>query len=118
MFALNIALGNNSWRLLFRDGEEATSIFEKISKRPAQGSITIEDDYGQTFFTRDPKSIHILFEDMDKTKLAQVEMALHNARTQALATKTAQADPGLRAAAAMQGPRMLDPSLNGFRSTN
>ena len=31
MFALNIALANNAWRLLFRDGEEAKAIFEKIS---------------------------------------------------------------------------------------
>ncbi len=50
-----------------------------------------------------------MFEDLDKAKMANVELFLHQQRTQALATKAAQSDPGLRASSAMAGPRMLDP---------
>ena len=118
MFALNIALANNAWRLLFRDGEEAKAIFEKISKRSNQGTHTVEDDFGQTFSAPAKSIAGVLFEDLEKTKLAQVEIALHNAHTNALATKMAQADPGLRASSAMNSPRMLDPTMNGYRPTN
>ena len=116
MFALNIALGNNAaWRLLFRDGEEAKAIFEKISKRSNQGTHTVEDDFGQTFSAPAKSISGVLFEDLEKTRLAHVEMHLHQKRTEALAIKMAQSDPGLRASAGMQSPRMLDPTLNGFR---
>jgi hypothetical protein len=50
-----------------------------------------------------------MMEDLDKAKLANVELFLHQQRVQAMATKAAQSDPGLRASSMMNGPRVLDP---------
>ena len=110
MFALNIALGNTAWRLLFKDEEKAQAAFAAAeSARLMKASCDrISDDFGQTFSGGDGIA-GVMFEDMNKTKMAHVEIALHNARTQALVTKTAQADPGLRASSMMNGPSMLDP---------
>ena len=108
MFCINIALGNTCWRLLYRDEEKAKAAFELTRHR--DGAITfIEDDFGQKMYFP-LSSLHgSMFEDLDKAKLANVELFLHQQRTQALATKAAQSDPGLRASSLMNGPAMLSP---------
>jgi hypothetical protein len=110
MFCVNIALGNTVWRLLYRNEEKAKADFTmlehaKLGKEPAR---RVTDDFGQEFSGGDQIAA-LMFEDLDKAKMANVELFLHQQRTQALATKAAQSDPGLRASSAMSSPRVLDP---------
>lgn len=112
MFIINVALGNTSWRLLFKEEGTAVSAYDSAMEAGRE-LISIVDDFGQ-HMTASAASIHgVMLEDMDKTKMAHVEMALHQARTQGLATKMAQTDPTLKANAAMS-PSVLDPMGNGF----
>ena len=110
MFCVNIAMGNASWRLLFKEEEKAKAVFEALTPLPlSTKTIQAEDDFGQVCKIT-VESIHgLLFEDLDKAKMANVELFLHQQRTQALAQKAAQSDPGLRTASMMNGPRVLDP---------
>ena len=108
MFCVNVAIGNTVWRLLFKDEEKAQAAFQLTRNR--EGAITfLEDDFGQKLYFPIASLHGSMFEDLDKAKMANVELFLHQQRTQALATKAAQSDPGLRASSAMAGPRMLDP---------
>ena len=108
MFCINIALGNTCWRLLFKEEIHAIAAYDLISN-PAIENLVLNDDFGQQFCAK-VKSIHgFMLEDLDKAKLANVELFLHQQRTQALATKAAQSDPGLRASNLMNGPAMLSP---------
>lgn len=114
MFSLTIAVGNQAWRLLYKNQEDAEKRFEIVKDAVVgvtQGVGFISDDFGQTFAGR---PIGVLLEDLEKMKMAHVEMALHNARTQAMANKAAQSDPGLRANAMMNGPGVIQP-MNNFR---
>ena len=116
MFIINVALGNTSWRLLFKDEEKARTAFAEMQPRAsADIGFIIEDDFGQTLCSTAKAIYGLMFEDMDKTKLAHVEMALHQARTQNLATKMAQSDQSLRASSMMQGPAILNPMNGSFR---
>ena len=113
MFSITIALGNVSWRLLYRDEEKAQQAFELTRHRDG-AIIFLEDDFGQKVYFP-LSSLHgALFEDLEKMKMAHVETALHNARLQAMANKAAQADPGLRASAMSSSPGVLTP-MNSFR---
>ena len=114
MFCVNIALGSTCWRLLYRDEEKAQAAFELTRNR--DGAITfLEDDFGQKCYFPLSALHGTMFEDLDKAKMANVELFLHQQRVQAMATKAAQSDPGLRANAMMNGPRVLDPMGGQFR---
>ena len=110
MFCVNIAVGNSCWRLLFRDEEKAKAVFESLKPLPiGTKTINAEDDFGQ-ICTITVESTHgLLFEDLDKAKMANVELFLHQQRVQNMAQKAAQSDPGLRANSLMNGPAMLNP---------
>ncbi len=110
MFCVNIALGSTSWRLLYREEEKAKAVFESLKVFPiGPKNVTVEDDFGQ-LCSATLASIHgLMFEDLDKAKMANVELFLHQQRVQAMATKAAQSDPGLRASSMMNGPAMLNP---------
>lgn len=110
MFAVNIALGNTVWRLLFKDEEKAKTLFENFKEMPDEvGLIIGEDDFGQQCILNRIDIAGVMFEDLDKAKMANVELFLHQQRVQAMAQKAAQSDPGLRANAAMNGPSVLTP---------
>lgn len=114
MFCLNIALGNVSWRLLFKEEARATLAYELLD-RGISPKILLDDDFGQHFGGK-LESIHgFMLEDLDKTKLANVEMALHQERTKVMATKLAQSDPGLRADMGRPSPAIISPMGNGSR---
>ena len=113
MFAVNLAIGNSVWRLLFKDEEKAQAAFELTRNR--DGALTfLEDDFGQKCYFPLAELHGSMFEDLDKAKMANVELFLHQQRVQAMAQKAAQSDPGLRANAIMGSPRMLDPVNGGF----
>ena len=116
MYCVNIALGNTVWRLLYRDEEKAKIAFEKTWNHNPNDIIGLEDDFGQQMNFSTAALHGSMFEDLDKAKMANVELFLHQQRVQVMATKAAQSDPGLRAASMMNGPRVLDPMGNMPRS--
>ena len=111
MFAVNIALGNSVWRLLFKNEDTAKTAFEKIKGGNPNGigTFELEDDFGQRLSAKIDAVHGLMFEDLDKAKMANVELFLHQQRVQAMAQKAAQNDPGLRANNLMNSPRMIDP---------
>ena len=108
MYCVNIALGNTVWRLLFKDEEKAQAAYMQASNFDPTICISVEDDYGQRLSTKMVAVSGVMFEDLDKAKMANVELFLHQQRVQVMATKAAQSDPGLRAASMMNGPRVID----------
>ena len=115
MFCINVALGATSWRLLYRDEENAKHALGIYHDTKHLSEIRLEDDFGQKL-TAPSSAIHgVMFEDLDKTKLAHIEMALHQARTQNAAQAAAQADPTLRNARQNMGPAIISPMGNGVR---
>ena len=110
MFCVNIAMGNASWRLLYRDEEKAKAVFDALKPQPlSTKTVRAEDEFGQVCEIT-IESIHgLMFEDLEKAKMANVELFLHQQRTSAMAQKAAQSDAGLRASSMMNGPRVLDP---------
>ena len=117
MFCLNIALGNISWRLLFKNDEslKAAELPFLIYAGSPDTWILAVDDFGQTVRVRQNAIHGVMVEDLDKTKLAHVELVLHQARTQSLATKMAQTDPALKADTMSRSPAILSPMGNGAR---
>lgn len=119
MHSLTIAFGPTGamWAFLFRTKEAADVAHTAV--RTAQGchgeNITVEDEFGQTA-TFASHAVHgSVLEDLERTKMAHVERALHQARLQAKAQQMAQGDATLKAAQMMSGPAMLSPGGNGFR---
>lgn len=111
MYAVNIALGTTVWRLLFKTEEKARETFAFVQNPlPLKNAaFKVEDDYGQTMGWTEGAIAAMMFEDLDQSKLANIELFLHQHRVQAAAQKAAQSDPGLRASAAMGGPSVLTP---------
>jgi len=75
-------------------------------------TVTWLDDFGQEA-TIDRNQIHgSMLEELDKSKLARIEMELHAVRTKLKANEIADADPMIRQARARQqggGMPMLQP---------
>lgn len=117
MFSLTIAFGETPamWRLLFKTEESARNTYDSFLKTPGSSftvGVNATDDFGQSCYV-DPQSIlALMLEDLDQSKLAGVEMMLHNARTQAQAQAQARTEPALRQAGG-GGPGVFVPSMPG-----
>lgn len=111
MYAVNISLGTTVWRLLFKDEEKAKTLYEGLREIPdGVGTVCSEDDFGQLCIIKVEAFNGAMFEDLDKAKMANVELFLHQQRVQVMAQKAAQSDPGLRANTMMgQSPSVLTP---------
>lgn len=113
MFSLTIAFGETPaiWRLLFKTPETGHAAYDILVAAQKNGGLDsqIIDDFGQTIFICG--AIALMLEDLDQSRLAGVEMMLHNARTQAQAQVQARQEPALRAAG--QGPSVFVPQGNG-----
>lgn len=116
MFSMTILLGEGTpWTLLFKTQESfdtAKLIYNTPALTDFQGkTFELTDDFGQHAFIK-RASIHgVLFEDLEQSKLANVERGLHHARTQIAAEQAGRADPvisGFRPARP-QGPAVLSP---------
>ena len=112
MFSLTIALRDNPnvWTLLYQKEETARASFRILT---AGQFFEITDDFGQTAFLPTNSHCAALLEDLDKSALAHIERALHNARTNHKANSRAQSDPMLRSANVSRGPDVLQPMVNG-----
>lgn len=116
MFSLSISFGpiGTTWRLLYKTEEKAFEHFafanspkDKTVDFNGDERIRLEDDFGQiASFKRD--ALHgIMLENLDQSKLGNIEMALHNAHVQAEGQSRAENDPALRSR--VRGPSVISP---------
>lgn len=115
MFSLTIVFGPGptAWQLLFKTQEMARAATKLIYEKTTDA---VEDDFGHTCIVSG--EIHgLVLEDLEVSKMGHIELALHQARTQAKAHMMGNADPALKAAGLMNpsqgGPAMLSPMYNG-----
>ncbi len=112
MHCLSIVFNAGSpvmWKLLFREQERANTVVARFTEAPASGAIYLSDDFGQQVVVNRESLAGWMLEDLDQSKLAHIEMSLHEAKTRAMANKMAQADPGLRTSQMMQGMPQFSP---------
>jgi hypothetical protein len=108
MHSITVIIGSLAFALIFKTKESAAKACTTLGERIGE-YLVIEDDYGQKIDARFDMIAGFIFEDMEKSKLAHVERALHQQRTQNLAQKTAETDPSLRMARNMNGPAIVSP---------
>lgn len=124
MFSLTIFIGNGMWALLYKNEEKAVRDFALFNSPPINidPSVKLEilpftidliDDFGHHVRVR-ATSIHgAVLEDLEVSKLAHCERALHQQRTQLQAQKMSEADQTIRTARAANGPAIITPMGNG-----
>lgn len=122
MYSLSIVFGSVSWRLLyskeenaFRDYNSVTGAIlkDKTQQFTAHISVELVDDFGQKICVS-TNSLHgCMLEDLDKTRVGNVEFALHGLRANVDAQKRAESDPMLRASRNMQHTPIISPMGNG-----
>lgn len=110
MFSITVAFPNSAFALLYRERESADRSWIRLT---SESPAVVDDDFGQRFEVRREHTIALMFEDLDQTKLALAERALHNARAQVKANQLASADPSLRASNLVAGPAMISPMMRG-----
>lgn len=121
MHQLTIVFGPAStiWWTLFKEQERADKVLEEL-KTAIQTQVshtTIIDDFGQQA-TLAVVDIHgFLLEDLEKSKVAQIERSLHQMRTEIRCRQMAEADPVLKAAMMARGSgiSVISPMPGGGR---
>ena len=127
MHSVSISFGVLCWRLLYKTQEKAEEHFnfvteamhgDKTKDFNPQEKLKLEDDFGQRCSLRSKDINGVMIENMDESKLGNIEMALHGARTQTQAQRQAETDPVLRASRvnAAMGPAIISPMGNGRMS--
>lgn len=116
MYLITIAVPPVAWPLMFRTKEKAEAAFRDLHDNAPGVFVNIEDDFGQTVRVTIASIGAIMFEDMDQSRNAHIERALHEARLRSNLQTRAKSDPVLKHAA-MTGPAMISPMGmpgNGF----
>lgn len=124
MFAVTVAFNNMAWRLLYKDEDKAKGAFElimspvdKMTQFNPTECLMFTDDFGQRAFFRRSAIGAAMFENLDESKVASIEMAIHNAHTEAGARQRAESDPTLRAARVVNNrPGVISPMGPGFNN--
>ena len=109
MFCVTVALGSTAWRLMFKEEEKALAAFTALSQLSPASDTGITDDFGQRCHLIGKNIVGLMFEDLDKAKMANGELYLHQQRTNLAAQKAAAADPAIRAAQNTRGLSTLSP---------
>ena len=123
MFSLSIALKDNPavWMLLFKTKQTADAAYTKLVPevntllhgQPGQHPVVLlEDDFGQRAIVTEFSGA--IIEDLEQSKLAHIERALHDARTRVKANQMASADPALKTASMTQSPAVFSPLNGGY----
>jgi hypothetical protein len=113
MFSLTIVFGPGPmvWTLMFKERDRAYS----AAVFPSDATmLNLVDDFGQDASIRIDDIHGTMIEDLEQSKLAHIERALHQARTKVKADELAQADPVIRSAAMRQGGAILQPAMPGM----
>lgn len=120
MFSLTVFVGSGMWQFLFKTEETAKMAFNTIvipMSVTTSNTADIVDDFGNhAAFIR--TAIHgEVLENLEETKLAHCERALHQQKVQIAAQELARADSTISKARNMQGPAILAPmgAPNGGR---
>lgn len=105
MFSLTVCFGPQAtaWAFMFKTQESLNKAIEKFP-----GVSAIADDFGQWATFERPIHGYII-EDMNLSKLAHQERAIHMERMKAAVTQQVQTDPALRAGRAGNGPAIVSP---------
>ena len=110
MISLTIVFGPGPmvWTLMFKTEEHANKCLESYAN---PSSFIAVDDFGQQCVIQGQEIHGIMLENLDQSKFAHIERALHQARTKIAADKLAEADPTIREAARRQqgGMPMIQP---------
>jgi hypothetical protein len=114
MFLITVVVGPVVFPLMFKQEDKVRNAEQVLNYNPGHAPsssdwIHIEDDFGHRLACPREKMGGYICEDMDKSKLAHCERALHNQRTQNMAQKMAEADPALRISRGMNGPGVITP---------
>lgn len=122
MFAITVSHGVQAWRLLYKTEEKADAIYRHLTgpidkTTSFNGEIykSAADDFGQCAAFKLDAITGVMLENLDESKLANVELGLHQQRTQVAFQQRAESDPAIRAASRRQGPAVIDPT--GFNGT-
>jgi hypothetical protein len=120
MFSLTIVFGPGPmiWTLMFRERDRAMEIVTKHTSNKNVEVLAGVDDFGQEFCVKESQLHGFMLEDLEQSKLAHIERALHQARTKVKADEFARADPVLRSAAVQQGGAILQPAMPGMPFQN
>ncbi len=110
MYNITVIVGTIPWSLMFKTKESAEVANDILSHREHE-YVVVEDDFGHKLDARTLSISGFIFEDMEQTKMAHVERALHQTRLQHLAQRAAESDPMLRAGMMRGGPAILQPSF-------
>ncbi len=110
MYLLTVVFGPTgvTWGFLFKTEETADEAYNRLFNTTSRMQLC--DDFGQNAVINLP--IHaFMLEDLELSKIAQIERGLHHARTQAKANQMAQADPVIRAGNMSRGSGLatIDP---------
>ena len=121
MFSLTISFGPGPtmWTLMWRDKDRAYVAYQVYAHHNTamptdMGILDLTDDFGQQCRLQRNVIHGVMLEDMELSKLAVIERALHQARTQAKAAEAAESDQVLRVARTRSGPAVLMPGMNGM----
>lgn len=118
MFAITVLVGSAGWSLLYKT-KEPWQLAINILTDKASDELTLTDDFGQTAVLKTSDVHGFMSEDLEQSKMAHVERALHQMRMQADTQKRAESDPAMRMLRA-QHPMlvpggMIPPAPNGGR---
>jgi hypothetical protein len=122
MFSLTIVFGPGPmvWTLMYKTEEAADAALSAIkyaleirgtdvSFSPAK-TITVDDDFGQHADIMICDIHGVMLENLEQSKLAHIERALHQSRTKVKADEMVRADPVLRTAL-QGGSGILQPAM-------
>ena len=118
MFSLTIAFGNTNWRLLYKTEEKANEHYmlarapDKTAHFNPEGHFELTDDFGQRACINRASINGVMLENLDQSRVGNIEFGMHNARTQIALQKRLQAEPGMRGPM-MGGPGIVNPMANG-----
>lgn len=98
MHILTVVFGYNDThvQLFYQSGTAANGAAKNLANIFQQpGQVQLTDDYGTFAVFADSSIRGFWLRDSDQSQAAEIEAALHQARTQAKAQRLAQTDPGI-----------------------
>lgn len=120
MFSLTIVFGPGPmvWTLMYKKYDNVTvdSVAALMRSEAKDDMIEMKDDFGQRVLIKESQLHGWMIEDLEQSRLAHIERALHQARTQAKGAEIADSDPVLKQARhrAQGGMPMIQP-MSAFR---
>lgn len=117
MFSITVALANTQivWTLLYKTKAVADSAWRGLLELHSnlKQDAGVCDEFGQMVMLPVGAIAGVLFEDLDQSKMAHIERAMHTERVKIQAQNAAQSDPIIKNAmrTAQRGPAIFDPTM-------